>query len=354
MTQASRLAAAARSFRVALGLLFTAGACSSVHAQPPAADPTIIGKVTRYDAALDAVIAADARVEKLAEGFTWAEGPVWIRSSNYLLFTDVPENKMYRWSQSDGSSVFLDPSGLAGPIPPGVREAGANGLHVDGENSVLLADSGSRVVARLNLKTKHKQVLAESYQGKRFNSPNDLARKRDGTVFFTDPPYGLENGNESPLKELKSNGVYRLSRDGTVTLIDDSLSFPNGIALSPDERILYVANSDPLNPIWMRYELDEKGDVLDKRVFADASDLMKNGVPGLPDGISVAATGHLFATGPGGVLILSPEGKRLGRIETGSAIANCTFGDEGRTLYMTSHKLLARVHVLVAGSPLER
>ena len=317
------------------------------------AEPLASGKITRYDPALDSLIPRDARIEKLADGFTWAEGPVWIANGGYLLFTDVPENKMHRWSPTDGLSVFLSPSGYAGSTPRGIREAGANGLHVDGANAIVLADSGSRVVARLDLTTKRKRTLASAYEGKRFNSPNDIARKSDGTMFFTDPPYGLEKGNDSPLKELKFNGVYRLDADGAVTLIDDSLTFPNGVALSPDERTLYVANSDPNKPIWMRYALDEQGSVTGKQLFADASDLMSSAPPGLPDGIAVAATGHVFATGPGGVIVFAPDGKRLGRIETGSAIANCAFGDDGKTLYMTSHKMLARVRTLVAGSALE-
>ena len=310
-------------------------------------------KITRFDPALDALIATDAHVEKLAEGFTWSEGPVWIASGGYLLFTDVPENKMYRWSAGSGVEVFLSPSGYDGPPLAGLREAGANGLHVDGPNSVLVADSGSRVVSRLDLTSKRKQTIASHYSSQRFNSPNDLARTRDGTIFFTDPPYGLTNGNDSALKELKFNGVYRIDKEGAVSVIDDSLTFPNGVALSPDQRTLYVANSDPNHPIWMRYSLDSQGKVKDKAVFADVRDLVGK-APGLPDGIAVAETGHLFATGPGGVIIFTPEGKRLGRIETGSAIANCAFGDDGRTLYMTSHKQLARVRTLVAGSRLER
>jgi gluconolactonase len=317
------------------------------------AAPLTSGKITRYDAALDAVITPDARIEKLAEGFTWAEGPVWI-AAGYLLFTDVPENKMYRWSPAEGASVFLSPSGYAGPPLKGVREAGANGLHVDGAGSLLVADSGSRLVARLDLATQRRQTLAATYEGKRFNSPNDIARKRDGTIFFTDPPYGLEDGDDSPLKEMKRNGVYRIGTDGTVTLLEDSLTRPNGIGLSPDERTLYVANSDPANPIWMRYTLDAHGNVTDKRKLADASDLLASNAPGLPDGMAIAANGYLFASAPGGVLIMTPEGKRLGRIETGDAISNCAFGDDGRTLYLTSHKILARVRTRVAGSPLAR
>jgi gluconolactonase len=318
------------------------------------AEPLAAGKTTRYAPEFDAVIATTERVEKLADGFTWAEGPTWIANGQYLVFTDVPENTMYRWSPQQGLSVFLKPSGYGGPPIAGIREAGANGLMYEGADSVLLADSGTRLIARLDLRTKQKKTLVERFEGKRFNSPNDVIRKRDGTIFFTDPPYGLKEMNTSPLKEQKFNGVYRLDLDGTVRVIDDSLTFPNGIALSPDERTLYVANSDEKQPIWMAYTLSDDGEPTAKRVFADASDLQKQNAPGLPDGLRVASNGYLFATGPGGVIVFTPQGKRLGRIETGAAIANCAFGDDGRTLYMTSHKMLARVRLLIGAQANER
>ncbi len=173
-------------------------------------------------------------------------------------------------------------------------------------------------------------------------------------VFFTDPPYGLKELDDSPVKELKFNGVYRMDTDGSVHLLDDGLSFPNGIALSPDERTLYVSNSDPKRPVWMAYSLNPQGDVAGKRIFADASDLLGEGIPGLPDGMAVATDGRLFATGPGGVLVFDADGKRLGRIETGSAISDCAFGDDGRTLYMTSHTFLARVRTKVTGLQFRR
>jgi gluconolactonase len=174
-------------------------------------------------------------------------------------------------------------------------------------------------------------------------------RRSDGAVFFTDPPYGLKDLNDSPVKELKFNGVYRVDPDGTVHLLDDGLSFPNGIALSPDERTLYVSNSDPARPVWMAYALDARGAALDKRVFADASDLVGEANPGLPDGMAVSGDGRIFATGPGGVLVFDADGKRLGRIETGTAISNCAFGDDGRTLYMSSHSFIARIRVKAIG-----
>jgi len=319
-----------------------AGVSTMVHAQQ-------VGIVTRYSAELDAVVAPDAQIEKLAEGFTWSEGPMWVRQGGYLLFTDVPENVMYRWSPDKGAEIFLRPSGFTGPDTRGLREPGANGLFPDAPGTILVANAGNRTVDRLDLRTKEKATLATSYNGKRFNSPNDLTRTRNGTIYFTDPPYSLEGINDSPLKELELNGVYRLEPDGEVTLLDDQVSFPNGIGLSPDERTLYVASSDPARPIWMAYSLNERGEVTGRRVFADASDLMGEGVHGLPDGLKVSAEGYVFATAPGGVVIFAPDGSRLGRIETGTAVANCAFGDDGYTLYLTSGSFLARIRTRVRG-----
>jgi len=320
----------------------------SVHAAWAATSTEPIGRIERYDAALDQIIAADAKIEKLAEGFTWAEGPVWIPTGEYLLFTDVPENTIYRWSAGQGSRVFLRPSGYAGPDTGVLREAGANGLFLERSGTVLLADSGNRLVARLDLDKKTKTPLAVNYQGRRFNSPNDVVERSDGSIYFTDPPYGLKDLNNSRVKELSFNGVFRLDPRGKITIVDDELSFPNGIALSPDERTLYVANSDPKRAIWMAYSLDADGAVVSKRLFADASDLVRSGKAGSADGLKVAAAGHLFASAPGGVLVLTAEGKRLGQIQTGEKIANCAIGDSGRFLYLTSHKILARVPLRTA------
>src|SRR5690606_16352725 len=236
-----------------------------------------------------------------------------------------------------------------GPPLDTLREGGANGLFTEADGSVLLADSGNRLIARFNAADKSRVTLAESFEDKRFNSPNDVVARGDGTVFFTDPPYGLKDGDESPAKEQPVHGIYRIDADGSVHLLDDSLSRPNGIAFSPDGNTLYVANSDEQRPIWMAYTLDATGHVVDKPQVADASDLARDGGRGLPDGLAVSTDGLVFATGPGGVLVFAADGTRLGRIETGSAVANAAFGDDGRTLYMTSHKFLARVPLKVTG-----
>jgi len=262
-----------------------------------------------------------------------------------LLFTDVPANTLYRWSARDGVSIFLKPSGYEGRDLAGLREAGANGLIAADDRTILMADSGNRAIARLALDDRRKTLLATQFGGRRFNSPNDLVRRSDGMIFFTDPPYGLEGLNASPLKQLDFNGVYRLAPDGTVAPIDRSLSFPNGIALSPDERTLFVSNSDPQRPIWIAYDLNAAGEPTGRRIFADASDLIAPTAPGLPDGMAMSADGHLFATAPGGVLVFAKDGRRLGRIRTGAAVANCAFSDDGRTLYMTSDHMLARLRL---------
>ena len=308
-----------------------------------------IGTIEQFDPALSRVLPPDAKIEKLAEGFTWSEGPAWVPSQKALFFSDVPENTLYRWSEKDGVSVFMKPSGYAGPDLGLLREPGSNGLYAEPGGTLLVANSGDRLVERLDLVTKKKTTVAQNLGGLRFNSPNDVVRRNDGVIFFTDPPYGLKNLDQSTVKELHFNGVYRVDLDGRVVVIDDSLTFPNGVGLSPDEHTLYVSNSDPQRPIWMAYTLDAHGDVVSKRVFADASDLLKPDAPGLPDGLTVAADGTLFASAPGGLLIMTPEGKRLGRIRTGTAVSNSDFGDDGRTLYMTSNHFVVRTRLAMNG-----
>jgi gluconolactonase len=310
---------------------------------------TIDGEIERFDPALDDIVPSDWRIEKLAEGFEWSEGPVWMNAGSYLLLSDVPGNTMYRWSEREGLSIFLQPSGYAGPHPELFAEPGTNGLFPDGEHTILVADHGLRMVARFDVRTKQKSPLATHFEGRRLNSPNDVIKRRDGAIFFTDPPYGLAGRNDSPIKELDFNGIYRVDTDGALRLIYRSMTYPNGLSLSPDERTLIVANSDPKQPIWMAFTLDERGDIVSERVFADASDLAAKKYPGLPDGLRIVGDGTVFATAPGGVLVMNAAGKRLGLIRTGTAISNCAFGDDGKTLYMTSHHFLARIKLTIDG-----
>lgn len=327
-------------------LLSINGGCVSTE---PAPNFRSVGTIHREGRALDRIIAAETAVERLADGFRWSEGPVWIPEGGYLLLSDVPANKMYRWSERDGLSVFLEPSGYTGSEEGIFREPGSNGLIAGDGNTILLADHGNRAVARLDLATRSKSFLATHFGGKRFNSPNDLVRASDGSIYFTDPPYGLEGLNKSPHKEIAFNGVYRLLPSGEVELVDDRLTFPNGIILSPDQRTLYVAVSDPDAAHIHAYSLDQSGRPTSRRLFADMTELARSGLPGLPDGMAIDVEGNLYATGPGGVHIFSPEGVRLGRIDTGTAVANCAFGEDGKTLFLASNDFLARLRTRMAG-----
>ena len=334
---------------VLLLALAATGGCMNVENEVPASQAPAAGRIVRADARIDALLASDAAVEELAAGFVWSEGPVWIRDGGYLLFSDVPANRMYRWHPREGLSVFLDPSGYDGPGTAVFREPGSNGLIPGRPGTILVADHGNRAVAMLDLATRRKTLLATRFEGRRFNSPNDLVRGSDGSIWFTDPPYGLEGLNRSPAKELAWNGVYRLRPDGSVALVVADMTFPNGILLSPDERTLYVANSDPDHAVIMAFGLDAGGAVVSRRILADMTALARSGLPGLPDGMAIDRDGNLFATGPGGVHVLAPDGTPLGRIETGSAVANCAFGGDGRTLFLASHSRLARIETRSTG-----
>jgi gluconolactonase len=306
--------------------------------------------IDRWDPAMDAIVPKDWKVEKLAEGFGWAEGPIWVKSGSYLLFTDVPGNKMWKWSEKGGLEKFLDPSGAASPDTNIWREAGANGLAILDKSNILLADTGNRGIQKLNLQSKKKTPVAMAFDGKKFASPNDVVRMKSGVLFFTDPPYGFKKFDQAPEIEIKFNGVYRMGKDGKVTAIEKELYRPNGVALSPDESTLYVTQSEPTKAIIMAYSLDAGGNVTGKKLFQDVTDLVSSDAPGLPDGLTVAADGTIFTSGPGGVLVISKDGKRLGRIRDGKPTANCKFGDDGKTLYMTSQNMLARIRLNIAGA----
>jgi gluconolactonase len=285
-------------------------------------------------------------MELLADGFEWSEGPVWIRKNQELLFSDVPVNKVYRWTEKGGLSVALNPSGYSGQALH-FREPGSNGLTSDRGERLILCQHGNRQIARLESDGRF-TPLAEHYQGRRFNSPNDLCLSSNGNIYFTDPPYGLEGLNKSPLKELMFNGVYLRRPSGEVVLVSRKLEFPNGIALSPDEKTLYVNQSDSKAATITAFPVLPDGTVGEGRVFFDATPRVA-GNKGLPDGLKVDRLGNLFATGPGGVLVLSPDGTHLGTLLTGQATANCGFGDDGPTLYITADSHLCRVRLSTEG-----
>jgi|tagenome__1003787_1003787.scaffolds.fasta_scaffold20978505_3 gluconolactonase len=313
--------------------------------------PGTIGTVKSEASAFLRLVPKQAKIQVLAEGFTWAEGPVWIADGGYLLLSDVPKNRMYRWMPgSHVASIFLEPSG--GTETKGFREPGSNGLKPGGPARLLVADSGNRAIVLLDLRTKAKRLIAERFAGKKLNSPNDLAVGPDGAIWFTDPPYGLEGIEDSPLKEQSASRVYRLGPDGKVTAIESQIHFPNGIAFSADGRTLYVSNSDPKEAIILAWDVSPGGNVTRRRIFKDMTALAATGLPGLPDGMTVDERGNLWATGPGGIHVLTPQGRELGLIATGAAISNCAFGGpDGRTLFMTSTHVLAAVRTNVRGGP---
>lgn len=325
--------------RLLAGGLALAGTAGRVGA---ATEP--VATLRRLSPKLDRMIAPDARIEVIARGIRWAEGPVWVPGGDYLLFSDPPANLLRRWDRKTGRvAPFLSPSGAGDADPKLVREPGANGLALDHQGRLLIANSGGRSIDRLDLKTQRRETLIDRYQGKRFNSPNDLHVAKDGTIYFTDPPYGLADADHSPLRETAVNGVYRRSPDGTIDLIDGTLTRPNGIALSPDERRLYVSVSDDTAPRIMRYDLDAGGRPGAGRVWLDAKPMQTGGAPGLPDGMKVARDGTLVCSVPGGMMLLTPEAEPLGLIATGAPIANAAFGEGGRALFLTANDRVLRV-----------
>ena len=304
-------------------------------------------QIERADPALDQFLAPDAVIEKLAEGFHWSEGPTWFHES--VVFSDVPENTIYQWKPGmTQAAVFMKPSGLLTPHE-GFREPGSNGLGVDAEGRLLICQHGERRVVRVE-KDGTQTALADKFEGKRFNSPNDLAQRRNGDLYFTDPPYGLEGLNKSPLTELDFNGVFRVTPEGKVSAVIKDLTFPNGLRFSPDEKILYVAVSDGAAPRIMAYDVQADGSVANGRVFFDAKPLVAPDRKGSSDGMKVDAKGNLWATGPGGVLIISPDGRRLGTILTRQPTANCCWGDDGSSLYITANMFLYRVKTKTKGA----
>ena len=317
-------------------------------AADPAPLPEYKVSIERLDPAFDKLIPAGATIEKCAQGFNWSEGPAWFQ--NAIVFSDVPENIIYKWAPGDGltAAVFMKPSGMLKPTP-GFREQGSNGLGVDAQGRLLICQHGERRVARVE-KDGTQTSLADKFEGKRFNSPNDLTQTKRGDIYFTDPPYGLDKLNDSPLKELTFNGVFRLAADGKVTAVIKDLTFPNGIAISPDEKTLYVAVSDPKHTNIMAYDVQPDGSVANGREFFNAETVKKPGLKGGCDGMKVDKLGNIFTTGPGGVLVISPQGKHLGTLLTNQQTGNCAWGDDGSTLYICADMYLCRVKTATRGN----
>ena len=319
------------------------------------------GTIERLDPGLDAIAPANAPLEKVTDGFKWTDGPVWIHAG-YLLFAEIPSNRIMKWVPgAKEATLFLHPSGYQGSAPYGGPEPGSNGMTLDKDGRLTVAGHARRMIYRLESPSPHAEltVLAERYQGKRLNSPNDLVYRSDGSLYFTDPPYGLRTqSDKDPQKELSFNGVCRIPDaashpagappdDARLQLIIKDLTRPNGIAFSPDEKYLYIAVSDPDHMVWMRYDVKRDGSVANGMVFCKASS--SQGV-GSPDGIKVDQEGNLYGSGPGGLWIISPEGKHIGTIKLPERAANCAWGDaDGKTLYITASSSVYRIQLKIPG-----
>ncbi len=311
------------------------------------ADSTI-GKIEIYDTVALQFIDSNATIEVIARGFNWAEGPLWIANKNLLIFSDVPENKINQWHQGDTASVYLKNSGYKGSLPR-KGENGSNGLTLDNDGSLLLCQSGNRQVVRMKARLVDPKadytILASNYNGKQLNSPNDLICDSKNNIYFTDPTYGLPNGDADPERELSFEGVYKISSAGQLTLLIDSIPKPNGIAISPDEKILYIASSDDKKPKWYAYHLDANGNIKDGGILLDAALLKeKAAVKQGPDGFKIDKHGNLFAAGPDGINIISPEGKLLGLIKIyDRKTSNCAFNETKDVLYVTADDVVLKV-----------
>jgi gluconolactonase len=330
---------------LALTVAVLLAGCSSAPtpAPEPAPAPKGVGNIVRLDPALDAIIPKDAIIEKIGGGFQFTEGPLWRPALGELWFSDVTGNVVRSITPDGKVKVLIEKAGGDVNAPPG-SFIGPNAMVAYKDNTVLLCQHTNRRIVQLDKDLKQ-TVFLDKFEGRKFNSPNDLVFRSDGTLYFTDPPYGLLKQDDDPAKELKFNGVFRF-KDGKLTAIIKDLSRPNGIALSPDEKTLYVDNSDEKKRIWMRYDVNADGSVSNGKLFFDAT---ADPAMGLPDGMKVDSQGNIYSSGPGGTWVFSPDGKHIGTINPGESPANCGWGDDGKSLYITATTGVYRVKLAVAG-----
>ena len=301
------------------------------------------GTVDRIDPRVDALVPIGAIIQKLASGFAFTEGPVWDQRNNQLYFSDLRSNAIHTWNDEAGLGTYLQPVFEGDAGHPSV---GSNGLNMDSQGRLLLMEHGNRVVSRIE-SDGSRTVLVDQYRGMRLNSPNDSAWHSNGWLYFTDPPYGLAQQENDPARELEYNGIYRLSPEGEIQLLESDQTRPNGIAFSPDQQTLYVANSDGAEKVWYAYDVMNDGTISNPRIFYDVND---QDTVGAADGMKVDVSGNIFATGPGGVWIFSPEGDHLGTIRPEEVPANVAWGDDGSTLYMTARTGLYRIRLNTRGN----
>ncbi len=307
-----------------------------------------LGSVEGYAPEFDELIAEDAKLEILAQGFRWSEGPAWNSVQDRLIFTDVPKNTAYAWTESDGVSIFLQPSGHAEMHVEGSPSPGANGLIFTPDHQLVLCQHGNGQVALYDEATQAITTLADRYGDRNFYSPNDLVFASNGDLFFTDPPYGRSPEEK---KKINTHYVYRLSAEGEVSQIIDSIFYPNGIGLSPDNATLYVASSAPNSTALYSFDLDKDGNAIgEAKTLLDAETYKSNGRNGWCDGMDIDERGNIWTTGPGGIYVIAPDGTLLGFLNTEGRLANCTFGGpNGTTLYITADTKLLRIETKVAG-----
>jgi len=306
---------------------------------------TDMESIERLDPSLDAIISTNAKIEVIATGFTWSEGPVWIEKNKMLLFSDVPQNTIFKWTEAKGKEVYLTPSGYTDTAKRG-GETGSNGLLLDSDGNLVLCQHGNRQMAKMQAPLDKPAAnfisLASRYNGKRFNSPNDAVFNSKGELFFTDPPYGLEKNMADPKKETPYQGIYKVTKDGVVSLLVDSITRPNGIAFFPGEKKLLIANSDSAKPNWYVFDVAENGTLQNGKIFYSAANAGKN-LKGMPDGMKIDKNGTVFATGPGGLWIFNMEAKLLGKIKLTEATSNCAFSPDQKTLYITNNMNVLRI-----------
>ncbi len=305
------------------------------------------GSIIRLDPRVDRLVPPQAELERLADGFAWVEGPVWDRRQGCLLFSDIPNNSVFKWQEGAGVSLFLKPSGYTGAAPFEGREPGSNGLTFDHAGRLVLCEHGDRRIARLEIDGS-KTTLADRFRGKRLNSPNDLIYRSNGDLYFTDPCFGLPSNFSDIRRELDFCGVYKLSVDGELTLLTNELNSPNGIAFSPSEQTLYVSNSEAKRAVWMAYRVAADGSLLNGRVFFDSTAWTDTN-QGLPDGMKVDREGNVFATGPGGIHVFAPDSTHLGTIPLPVPTANCAWGNDGSLLYITADTSIYRMRLSTRG-----
>jgi gluconolactonase len=326
-------------------MVFFVSSCNNSETKTAAMKYQTIGTIERADSALDDVLSTSAKAEIIADGFDWSEGPLWIESGKMLLFSDVPQNTIYKWTEEKGKEVYLTPSGYTDSLKRS-GEMGSNGLLLDPAGNLVLCQHGNRQMAKMDASLGEPRPsfvsIANNYQGKKLNSPNDAVFNSAGELFFTDPPYGLEKQIKDPKKELPYQGVYKVKNNGEVILLTDSLTRPNGIAFLPGEKTLIVANSDPDKPFWYAFDVTENDKLTNARIFHSAV-VSDPSAKGLPDGFKVDKNGNVFATGPGGVWIFNKNGELLGKIRLKEAASNCALSPDEKTLYVTNDMYVLRV-----------